>query len=235
MDINTFFISLFGLLGVFVSYSLYNSYTNIVSSPPNLPVPHQVGKSKLIQSKTGDASLKTELNRRRAIYTIGKHSAPKETRYAKGSLTGAIETYFLTSICPKFICPSDILYDGGNDNDNFCPVLNGSNVGPSIDAGNAQTTIVCKSCNAVICCPPDIMYDGGTSGSELCPVFDGNNSGTPVDAGNDQTSINCNKCCPPDIMYDGGTSASDFCPVFDGDNGGPSVDAGNSQTIVCGH
>jgi hypothetical protein len=98
MDINTFFISLFGL---FVSYSFYNSYPKNDILPQNLPVPRQVGKSKLIQSKTGDASLRTELNRRRTIQTIGMHSAPKETRYTTGSSTGAIETYFLTSITPK--------------------------------------------------------------------------------------------------------------------------------------
>ena len=64
------------------------------------PWGEQVGRTKYIQSKNGDASMATELARRRAIKGSGRsdHKKIKESRTTTGSVTGAVETFFITSI-----------------------------------------------------------------------------------------------------------------------------------------
>lgn len=99
----------------------------------------QEGKTRSLQAK-GDASLHTELLRRRTIQRVGRldYSKIKESRTQIGSTTGAIETFMITGICelPSCICPPDIILDGGGAVSNYCPVDG------TFDAGN-QNTKVC--------------------------------------------------------------------------------------------
>ena len=96
-----------GLVSVFVAYFVYSAWqpASKVLNPirSGLLVAQDTGKSKQIQSKTGDASMRTELNRRRAIQTVGlaKPKTIRESTYQTGSTTGALETFFLSSICPR--------------------------------------------------------------------------------------------------------------------------------------
>ena len=64
------------------------------------PWGEQVGRTKHIQSKNGDASMATELARRRAIKGSSRsdHKKIKESRTTTGSVTGAVETFYITSI-----------------------------------------------------------------------------------------------------------------------------------------
>jgi hypothetical protein len=110
-----------------------------------LPVPIQVGKNKIIVSKTGDASMRTEYNRRRTI--IGSNSGPNKKFGFSGSTNGSLETFFLSSIWPTgvpyfpVVCTS--IFDGGNADSEFCYVLDG-NGGPGeliVDGGYAGTNV----------------------------------------------------------------------------------------------
>jgi hypothetical protein len=60
-NINTIFI---GLLSIFIGYNIISYYVQSVDiyTPPigALPAPLQIGKNKLIVSKTGDASMSLE-------------------------------------------------------------------------------------------------------------------------------------------------------------------------------
>jgi hypothetical protein len=101
--INTLFIGIFILIigGGVTSYWL--SRVDPYEAPTGvLPVPIQVGKNKIIVSKTGDASMRTEYNRRKAI--IGSNSCGISPKFSfSGSTNGSLETYFLSSICPSFV------------------------------------------------------------------------------------------------------------------------------------
>ena len=133
MDLNVIGIS---FLGIVVAYFGYQSYNGKTPShiPSGLPVAIETGKTHVIQSKSGDASMRTELLRRRAIKTIGISGKCKikETRTLIGSHTGAIETYFLSSICPAAKTDQS-WFDGGNEFSEFC--------GPSQDSLDAGTII----------------------------------------------------------------------------------------------
>jgi hypothetical protein len=87
---------IFGVsLSLFFIYLFYSSVKPDTSKPQRfgLLVAQDTGKSKINQSKTGDASLFIQKVRRKAIRTSG---APiKETHTQFGSTTGAIETYFV--------------------------------------------------------------------------------------------------------------------------------------------
>lgn len=135
----------------------------------------QEGKSRSLQAK-GDASLHTELLRRRTIQRVGRldYSKIKESRTQFGSTTGAIETFMITGIgnLPKQGCVSDIIYDGGGQSGEYCPVPGSG----TFDAGN-QNTRVCESC------PPDIIYDAGNQSANFCQIH---GSGT-LDAGDQNT------------------------------------------------
>jgi hypothetical protein len=65
-----------------------------------LPAPQQVGKSKVYVSKDRDASMYTELARRRTIQTANNASKkPEEVVYwNRDSTNGSLETFFLSSI-----------------------------------------------------------------------------------------------------------------------------------------
>ena len=138
MDLNT--ICILGV-GILICYIVYQTQQ---SSKPFQNLPRflwneQVGRSKQIQSKNGDASMNVELIRRRAIQS----SAGKlyESRTASGASTGAVEAYMLSSICPrvckKSICLPDILFDGGGANASYCPILGSV----TYNAGGATTRV----------------------------------------------------------------------------------------------
>lgn len=101
--INTLFIGiLFLIIGSGVT-SYYLTKIDPYEAPIGvLPVPVQVGKNRIIVSKTGDASMQTEYKRRRTI--IGSNSCGVSPKFSyQGSTNGSLETYFLSSMCPTFI------------------------------------------------------------------------------------------------------------------------------------
>jgi hypothetical protein len=99
MDLNTIFLSLFGIMFVYAGYSAWTTPIPITFNPirNGLLVAQDVGKSKQIQSKTGDASLYVEKLRRQTIKSVGadKPFSIKESTYQLGSTTGAIETFLI--------------------------------------------------------------------------------------------------------------------------------------------
>lgn len=142
--INTLFIGLLFLIigGGVTSYwlTLTNPYEVPIGS---LPVPIQVGKNKIIVSKTGDASMQTEYRRRRAI--IGSNSGFNKKFGFSGSTNGSLETYFLSSIWPTGVpyspgaCRS--VFDGGKAESDFCYVLDGNGGDVIVDGGYADTNV----------------------------------------------------------------------------------------------
>ena len=151
MDLNT--IALL-FLGSLVLYGVYQHWSNENAAVPKTlktPWGQQVGRTRPIQSKTGDASMATEARRRRTIQGASCEELYKlkESRTTTGSATGAIETYFLTSICPprpkksavvpQVIC--DFVFDGGQAGDDFCVVLDDEEGMIVYDGGNADTKV----------------------------------------------------------------------------------------------
>jgi hypothetical protein len=144
--INTLFLSLFGL---FVGYNVLKYYTTPtdIYQPPigNLPVPIEVGRSKIYVSKERDASMATEIKRRRAI--IGSNSCAIHPKFGySGSTNGSLETFFISGLCPTFIkdsvqkvCTS--IFDGGNAESEFCSVLDGNGGDVVVDGGYADTNV----------------------------------------------------------------------------------------------
>lgn len=138
--INTLFIGIIILIigGGVTSYWL----TKVDPYEPPigvLPVPIQVGKNKIIVSKTGDASMRTEYNRRKVIIqtNVCRIKDPKFGFWNKDSTNGTLESYFLTSIYNER--PHDYLFDGNNANTENTFVLNGTGDGFLVDGGNAYT------------------------------------------------------------------------------------------------
>ena len=150
--INTLFI---GILFLLISSGVASYFFTSVDpySPPlgALPVPVQVGKNKLIVSKTGDASMATEYKRRRAI--LGSNACAISPKFGfSGSTNGYLETYFLSSLCPTFVkdkgrvCTT--IYDTGDAYTESCNILDGGDASGitqelEIDLGDAYTTTVC--------------------------------------------------------------------------------------------
>ena len=145
LNINVIFITLLiSILGYGIT-SYYLQKPDPYEIPTGaLPVPIQVGKNKIIVSKTGDASMRTEYKRRRAI--IGSSSCGITPKFShSGSTNGSMETYFLSSMCPTFIKDVfneiiiDIL-DGGNADSEFPGILDGNEPHDfTLDGGNVET------------------------------------------------------------------------------------------------
>lgn len=146
LTINTLFLS---LLGLFIGYNVLNYYstpTNVYQPPIGaLPVPIQVGKSKIYVSKERDASMATETKRRRAI--IGSNSCAIHPKFGySGSTNGSLETFFISGVCPTFIkdnvqkiCTS--IFDGGVATSEFCSILDGNGGDVLVDGGYADTNV----------------------------------------------------------------------------------------------
>jgi len=133
MDLNLICI---GLLTLPILYATYVYFTQPKFEIPKMPKSlwgEQVGKSKQIQSKTGDASLFIQGTRR---------NATKNGGFGPNNMDGAIDYHMITRVC---ICPvglpcccgaadggsamtGDAIYDGGNAN------MGGFN----FDGGNAN-------------------------------------------------------------------------------------------------
>jgi len=152
LTINTIFLS---LLGLFIGYNVLNYYltpTNVYQVPIGaLPVPIEVGRSKIYVSKERDASMATEARRRRAI--IGSNSCAIHPKFGySGSTNGSLETFFISGLCPTFVKDSIgticSLYEGGDANTKSQFILDGGDATDNpeaieLDLGNAQTTAVC--------------------------------------------------------------------------------------------
>lgn len=186
MDANTLGIS---FLGILTLYAGYIGWSTEKPQPiiPITPWGEDTGKTHHVQSKNGDASMITELRRRQAIQQVGRNAKNnlKESRTQFGSTTGAVETYMLSSVCPipcPPVCPSDAIYDGGNHDDEFCPILDDQGDGPLLNAGD-RNVIVCGQRT----CPSDMIFDGGNHDDEFCPILDHQVSGIALNAGNQNT------------------------------------------------
>jgi hypothetical protein len=114
----------------------------------SLPVPIQVGRNKISVSKTGDASMRTEYSRRRAI--MGSNSGPTKKFGFSGFTNGVLETFFLSSVLPtktynRALINSNDMLDGGTATSvpNLMLDGNGGDVFNSgdifIDGGNAYS------------------------------------------------------------------------------------------------
>jgi hypothetical protein len=127
MDINLLMI---GLMVLVIGYQAYNAYLSMDEPPkPNLPwVPIDVRKTKHYVSRTRDAGMYIERQRRVAI--IGNRELFPSY---KGSTNGSLE-YYLTGICvcpPKDVCPPDpepVVWSAGDADDQICD---------NVDAGGA--------------------------------------------------------------------------------------------------
>lgn len=94
MNINTIAaVGFTALLSYIVFSSLKPKISPFAPQRTGLLVAQDTGKSKVNQSKTGDASLFIQKVRRRAIRESG--TPVKETHTQLGSATGAIETYLV--------------------------------------------------------------------------------------------------------------------------------------------
>jgi hypothetical protein len=144
--INTILLS---LLGAFIGYNVlkyYSTPTDVYQPPIGaLPVPIEVGRSKIYVSKERDASMATEARRRRAI--IGSNSCAVSPKFGySGSTNGSLETFFISGLCPTFIkdsvqkvCTS--IFDGGNAESEFCSILDGNGGDVVVDGGYADTNV----------------------------------------------------------------------------------------------
>ena len=149
MDLNVIVLSIAGLIILYFGYTVWNQPVYVIPSIPRLLVPLETGKTHHIQSMRGDASMNTELRRRRVIQAVGRldPSKLKESRTATGSTTGAIETYMISGIGiyknkSKLQCPpSDIIFDGGGATDEYCMVLDDDGYGIVYDGGDANTRV----------------------------------------------------------------------------------------------
>lgn len=94
MDINMIFgVGVTLLLSYIVYKSLKSTISPFAPQRTGLLVAQDTGKTKVNQSKTGDASLFVQKVRRKAIRKSG--TSTKETYTQLGSTTGAIETYLV--------------------------------------------------------------------------------------------------------------------------------------------
>jgi hypothetical protein len=141
MDLNTLSI---GLLFLPILYGVYLYYTQpswVVPAMPKSLWGEQVGRSKHIQSKTGDASLFTQGARRRATKNGG---------FQRGFMTAAVDYYFISRVCPCTEIPVPIckckccdIVDGGEGVVEELPSLfDGGEAGTdftncNVDGGNA--------------------------------------------------------------------------------------------------
>jgi hypothetical protein len=109
MNVGNIILCLFVVL---FGYHAWNVYSAIESphhiETPDFLVSKQVGRTRQIQSKNGDASMAIEYTRRRAIAaqrycsinTLGlPKKAIRETRTSTGQTTGYLESFFISSLC----------------------------------------------------------------------------------------------------------------------------------------
>ena len=132
MDINKAFISLFGILFLYGTYTYWKIPKETIPKMNGItPWGIQVGRSKQIQSKTGDASMFIEKNRR---------NATKNGGFGPNNMPAAIDYYFITRVCP-FTCLCCDKVEGGGADLNTGLVYGGGGADVqgtcAIDGGNA--------------------------------------------------------------------------------------------------
>lgn len=140
MDLNTIAIGVLGIIFTYTAYSVWKQTRPIVQKTLITPWGEQIGRTRPIQSKTGDASMATERTRRKTIFTSSRMYPEKirETRTATGSTTGAVETFMITGLCPAVLI--DLVLQGDESEENNCIILDGDGDGTLYDGGNAGTT-----------------------------------------------------------------------------------------------
>jgi len=141
MDLNTIAVGVLGILFTYGVYYAWKSSQPVVHKTLVTPWGEQVGRTRPIQSKTGDASMATERTRRKTIFTSNRMYPEKvrESRTATGSVTGAVETFFLSGMCPPVLL--DLILQGDGVTDENCLVLEGNRDGTVYDAGGVNTTV----------------------------------------------------------------------------------------------
>ena len=181
MDINTIFI---GLLLLPILYGTYIYFTLPVPIKPTMLWGEQVGRSKHIQSKTGDASLFTQGTRRTATQNGG---------FQKGFMNAAIDYFFISRICPctkipiiSCKCKCCDIIDGGEGADLITyDSYDGGNVGTEYSNCNLDGGAVIHGQNCG-CCP---NTDGGHGDDISDTIYSGGNAdtlynGSNIDGGN---------------------------------------------------
>jgi len=139
MDFNMLGMSFLGILSLYMGFFGYQKQQELNYKPIS-PWHQQEGRTRDLQSMHGDASQYIELRRRQAIQRVGRlnPSNIKESKMQLGSTTGALETFMISGICEALpCCPKDIIYDGGNEQDEYCPI-GGTD---TKDAGNPKTKV----------------------------------------------------------------------------------------------
>ena len=136
---------------IYGAYVVWNaSKDETVSKNMKPPWGEQVGKTRYIQSKHGDASMATELSRRRAIQSVSRLNPSKirESRTSSGASTGALEAFFISSICPQVVVKAvcELLFDSGYAYNDYMDVLDG------VDGTY------------------DVVYDAGDPDTNVCPT-----------------------------------------------------------------
>ena len=132
-------MSFLGILSLYVGFFGYQKQQELNYKPIS-PWHHQEGRTRDLQSLKGDASQYIELRRRQTIQRVGRLNTSniKESKMQLGSTTGALETFMITGICEQLpCCIIDIVYDGGNVEDEYCPI-SGTD---TKDAGNHLTKV----------------------------------------------------------------------------------------------
>jgi len=102
MDLNTIVVAILGCGVLYASYVIWGTSKENPDWRTTTPIwSEQVGRTRPIQSKHGDASMMTELVRRRTIQRVANVNPSKvrEARTAAGASTGAMEAFSMTSIC----------------------------------------------------------------------------------------------------------------------------------------
>jgi len=133
MDLNLICI---GVLTIPILYMVYVYFTQPTFEMPAMPKSlwgEQVGKSKQIQSKTGDASLFIQSSRR---------NATKNGGFGPNNMGGAIDYHMITRVC---ICPINQVCccgaaDGGSATNIGNTIYDGGDAnmgGFNFDGGNA--------------------------------------------------------------------------------------------------
>ena len=162
MNIGIVILTLFSAIFAYQIISVYRGSDNSIPSKPTHLISQQVGKTRSIQSLTGDASMFTEASRRKAIasqrYCGDTLNLPKkairETRTTTGSHTGYLDAFMISTLCsiapPATVLPVppepptvDTIYEfeGGNSNTQQVDyVLDGNNdTSVVFDGGNADS------------------------------------------------------------------------------------------------
>jgi hypothetical protein len=138
MTINLITLIVSALILGIAGYFSYNPKPEVkLPNMRDFPFNQSTSKEKLIQSKTGDASLYTETARRKVIASAYRPDwccptkVIKESTHTKGTTSGAVEAFILSGFGRIINCNTcdEIVYDG---NDGEC-ILDGNNPDFAID------------------------------------------------------------------------------------------------------